>query len=54
MHTHDILHVFRNDLQSAQILLDNGADPNIKRDDGMTPLHYAACEGNSQNCCRAT
>ena len=33
-------------LKVAQYLCDNGADINAKKDDGMTPLLYAADNGN--------
>lgn len=37
---------FKNDLSSATTLLVNGADPNIRDDDGRTPVDWALAAGN--------
>lgn len=34
------------DIECAQMLLKSGAQPNVRRSDGMTPLHIAARAGN--------
>lgn len=31
------------------ILISHGADPNIKKNDGETPLHFAAYHSNFEN-----
>ena len=36
----------RNDLESIRTLLENGANPNIKKAERWTALHYAANEGH--------
>ena len=36
----------RGDLAAVRTLLESGADPNVARGDGLTPLHLAAKEGH--------
>jgi len=36
----------RSRFELAQVLIENGADPNILDDNGATPLHYAVYHGN--------
>src|SRR5690606_10041140 len=39
--------VAKGDIATATLLLDLGADPNGRADDGVTPLHYAARFGDA-------
>lgn len=38
--------VFTNDLKMTKTLIDNGADFNLKDEDGFNPLYYSIWEGN--------
>jgi hypothetical protein len=42
---HVAVHI--NDYVTARILLEHQANPNVQDWEGKTPLHYAACNGNS-------